>query len=247
MSNLPDPKGFTKHKTSYVAAMPKESIKSYDLQEIHDNFMKGRETVSEEILVKQGNELINGLFYLSTPNPKAAKHLFGYSYKDNSVTIHLKDKEGVVQTVAIRQSGDVKWKTYGSKKFIPYRIEDDFIFLYSGMAETAIIEMLGLSYIGIQADGMVRHLPEELKELTADKTIIVLQDNDSSFREIVPKIKEFFSRSEVLVIDFERVLNRELKHGYDFRDFCNEIKDAKKVMEFLEIEIICLQDVSHVR
>ncbi len=252
MSSLPDPKGFTDHKTSYIAVRPQQSEKSYDLQEIHNKFMEARDRVDEKILVKQGNELIDYKFYMSTPRSTAAKYLFGYSQRDNSFTIHLKDKDEVVQTIAIRSSIDkegnsVKWKTLGSKKFIPYKIEDDFVFLFSGMAEIVIMEMLGLSYIGIQADGMARHLPEELKELTDGKTIVVLQDNDKSFREIVPKIKNFFKRSEVLVIDFERVLNRELSHGYDFRDFCNEIKDAKKVMERLEIEIICLQDKSHVR
>lgn len=247
MSSLPDPKDFSEHKTVYAATRPKESEKSYDIKKIHKNFMENRKIVDPAVLIKKGNELIDYHFYKSTPHPAAAKDLFGYSDRDDSPTIHLTDKEGNIQTVAVRESRGVKWRTYGSKKFIPYEIDDDFIFLFSGMAEIVIMKMLGLSYIGIQADGMVKHLPEELKELTEGKTIIVLQDNDKSFRDIIPEIKSFFRKSEVMVMDFERILDRELKHGYDFRDFCNEIKDAKKVMERLEIEIICLQDQSHVR
>jgi len=252
MSSLPDPKEFTGHKATYIASRPKESNKSYDLQNIHNIFIEARGKIPVEVLVEQGNKLIDYNFYKTTPYPAAAKDLFGYSDKDQSFSIHLKDKDGSVKAIAVRSSLDkdgqpVKWKTYGSKKFIPYEIEDDFVFLFSGMGELVIMKMLGLSYVMLQADGMVRHIPLELEELCKEKTIIVLQDNDSSFRKIVPEIQRHFKRSEVLVIDFERVLDRELKHGYDFRDFCNEIKDAKQVMERLEIEIVCLQDKTHVR
>jgi len=99
----------------------------------------------------------------------------------------------------------------------------------------------------LQADGMTRHLPIELKDLCKEKTIIALQDNDDSFKKIVPTIREFFDQSEVLIIDFEKVLDRELKHGYDFRDFVNEIKDAPKVMQLIEEAIIRLQEVTYAR
>ncbi len=254
MSKLPNPQDFNSHNLNYAAATPaqKPSSKGYNLENLHTTFKNSIKTIDEKILVKQGNELIDYKFYMSTPHPAAAKHLFGYSNRDDSFTIHLKDRSDVTQAVAVRESVDhkgdrVKWKTFGSKKFTPYNIEDDFIFFYSGMAEIAIMKMMGLSYIGIQSDSMVKHLPLELKALTAGKTIVVLQDNDESFRKIVPQIQGFFRGAKVLVLDFEMMLNRELKHGYDFRDFCNQTKDAKEVMNRLEIEIICLQDKSHVR
>ncbi len=209
--------------------------------------MEDRKRVDPAVLIKKGNELINYHFHKSCLYPTAAKDLFGYSSHDDSVTIHLADKEGKIQTIVIRRSGDVKWKTYGSKKFTPFRIDDDYIFLYSGMAEIAIMKMLGLSFIGLQSDSMVKHLPFELKELTIDKTIIVLQDNDDSFRKIIPDIESFFNRSDVLIIDFERLLERELSHGYDFRDLCNEIKSAHGVMIMVEEEIIRLQEVKYAR
>jgi len=183
---------------------------------------------------------------------RAWKPYLGYSEKYKSLTISLLDDKGKVQTTAIRSVTDrdgktVKWKTYGSKKFIPYRIEDNFVFLFSGMAEILLMDNFELSYIQLQADGMLRHLPEQLKDLCKSKTIVVLQDNDDSFKNIVPGIKSFFARSEVLVIDFEQVLNRQLKKGYDFRDFCNEIKEPKRIMQLIETEIIVLQDRSYER
>ena len=246
MSSLPDPTKFKDHKADYIASSPKETEKSYDLEKIHKQCREDIQRADRQTIRKQSNDLVCYEFFKTAPFQEAVKGLFGFSSRDNSITIHLEDN-GEVKTVAVRRSGEVKWKTYGSKKFIPYQIEDDFVFIFSGMAELAIVKILGLSYVMLQADGMVKHLPEELKELCRDKTIIVLQDNDDSFKAIVPKIKEFFSRSEVLVIDFERILDRELKYGYDFRDFVNDIKDAEKVMERLEIEIICLQDKSYVR
>jgi len=219
--------------------------KSYDLEAIHNRFTTDFSSANGCIIRKQSIELIDYDFFKSSPYQKRVQGLIGYSERDKSITIHLFDRE-TVQTIAIRQSNDkngkpIKWKTLGSKKFIPYEINDEYIFLFSGMAEILIMEMLGLSYVMLQSDGMVRHLPLELKEQSKDKTIVVLQDNDDSFRTIVPKIESFFSESEILVIDFEKLLGRELDHGYDFRDFCNEIKDAKEVMDLLENEIIRLQ------
>lgn len=241
------------HSTSTAAPRPIISTKraplrpNYDLEAIHRRFMEDRKRVDPEVLIKKGNELIDYHFHKSCLYSTAAKDLFGYSSHDDSATIHLADKEGKIQTIVIRKSGDVKWKTYGSKKFTPCRIDDDYIFLYSGMAEIAIMKMLGLSFIGLQSDSMVKYLPFELKELTIDKTIIVLQDNDDSFRKIIPEIESFFKRSDVLIIDFERLLERELSHGYDFRDLCNEIKSAHGVMIMIEEEIIRLQEVKYAR
>lgn len=247
MSNLPDTKDFIGYKSSYTSSIPQQSGRKYDLEEIHLRFKRGRDQVGDKVLIQKGNELINYDFYISTPLPVGAKDLFGYSIKDDSLTIHLIDEEDNVQTVVVRESRGVKWRTFGSKKFMPFEIKDDFIFLFSGMGEIVIMKMLGLSYIMVQADGMVKHLPKEIKDQAANRTVIVLQDNDESFRNIVPKIQEFFSQSEVLIMDFERILDRELDHGYDFRDFCNEIKDAPKVMNLIEEEIIKQQEVHYAR
>ena len=235
-----------------------KSFAGYDLKKIHDSVIEDKFELDDYFMSNPPsdkdpevnpttliNKLINRDLYNSI-GIRTWKSYLGYSHKYKSLTISLL-KEGEVQTVAIRESNGVKWRTYGSKTYIPYRIDDDFVFLFSGMAEVLLMDLFGLSYIQLQADGMVKHLPTELKELCKDKTVIVLQDNDDTFKAIVPEIRSFFNRSEVVVVDFEVVLNTELKHGYDFRDYCNQVKDPKKVMQMIETEIIVLQDKSYVR
>jgi len=249
MNSLPNPKQFIAIKSSLSSAHRNmnKATKNYDLEKIHSTFKRAIKKVDRKILVQKGNELIDYCFYRGTPYPEDAKDLFGWSPKDQSETIHLLDKEGKVKTIAIRRSRDIKWKTFGSKKYCPYDIKDDYIFLFSGMAELVIMKMLGLSYVMLQSDGMVKHLPLELKSMAANKVIVVLQDNDESFKNIVSEIIDFFDSSEVIIIDFEDLLERSLKKGYDFRDFCNEIKDAKRVMMLIENEIISQQEEMHVR
>ena len=249
MNSLPNPKQFTTMKSSDLLANrdATKDTKNYDLEKIHNTFKRAIEKVDRRILVQKGNELVDYHFYLSTPYPAAAKDLFGWSPKDQSETIHLMDKEGKVRTVAIRRSGNIKWKTFGSKKYCPYDIKDDYIFLFSGMAELVIIKMLGLSYVMLQSDGMVKHLPLELKSMAANKVVVVLQDNDDSFKNIVPEIIDFFHSSEIIIIDFEELLGRSLKKGYDFRDFCNEVKDVTKVMNLIEKHIIYKQEKLYAR
>jgi len=238
MNSLPNPNEFIKHTTILSAPKgSKSSSGSYDIQKIDKAFKQARKQCDKKHLDKLGNELICFEFYKTCPNKKAGCKYFQYSKRDDSLTIHLYDNKKELQTIAVRNSNGTKWKTYGSKKFTPYKIEDDVIFLFSGMSEIIIAELLGMSFIGIQSDSMVRHIPQELKELTRDKFIVILSDNDESFKKIIPTIKQFFEHSKVIVIDFEKVLNQELPKGFDFRDFVNQIADANKVLSMLEEEI----------
>lgn len=239
MSSLPPAEQFKEHKPIYSAPQGKVTTKpSYDIKEIDKAFKKALCDCESKHFNGLVQKLFNGGFWNSCPNLNGGVHRFGYSPKDGSLTIHLYDVNRTVQTIAIRESGKTKWKTYGSKKFVPFDIHDDFIFIYSGMAETIICERLGLSYIGLQSDGMVKHLPIELKELARNKNLIILADNDTSFKKIIPTIKQFFEYSRTIVIDFEKVLKRELPKGYDFRDFVNEIGNADVVLSLLEENII---------
>ena len=182
-------------------------------------------------------ELINPQIFGSHDRRELCKERLGYSTKYRSLTISLLDGDEV-KAVAIRKAGDVKWLTYGAKTFTPYRIKDEFVFFYSGMAEIILMEALNLSFIGLQSDSVLHHLPEELKELCRDKVVVILQDNDKSFKSMVPKIRKFFEHSDTIIIDFENLLDRKLPHGYDFRDFCNEIVEPKDILELLENEIM---------
>ena len=238
MGDLPDPKGFDSHQTHLTDRSRRHPQKpTYDLEKIHSAAMSNKAAMEPEKFHNILTELINPQLFGSHDRREYCKQRLGYSERYQSLTISLLDDDEV-KAVAVRKAGDVKWKTYGTKTFIPYLIKDDFIFLYSGMAEIILMEALSLSYIGLQSDSVLHHLPDELKELCRDKVVVILQDNDKSFKSMVSKMRNFFEHSDVIVIDFENLLDRDLSHGYDFRDFCNEIVDPKNVLELLENEIM---------
>ena len=133
---------------------------------------------------------------------------------------------------------EIKWKTYGSKKFIPYIIKDDFIFLAVGMAEFIILEAMNVSYILLQSDGMFHHISDDIIAKAQGRNIIILNERDSSFGNLILKLQGIFVNSNIFLIDFEEILNRSLKKGYDFRDFCNEIGNIVEVEILLEEQII---------
>ena len=238
MSSLPNPNEFTNYKAKLSPVERSQTgSKGYDLVQMDKNFKVALKEVEAHIKRGLSNELISYSFWKSAPNYEIGKY-FGYSRKYNSLTVHLYNDAGEIETIAIRNADGTKWKTFGSKKFTPYTIKDDVIFVSSGMAEIVICDLLNLSFIGIQSDGMVQHLPQELKELARDKFIVILSDNDDSFKKIIPTIKEFFTQSQTIVIDFEKMMNQELPKGYDFRDFVNKIEDAQTVLAFIEREIM---------
>ena len=167
----------------------------------------------------------------------------GYSKKYKSLTISIFNKNNKVETIAIRKAFDkdgneVKWKTYGSKKFIPYKIKDNYIFLAVGMAEIILLESMDVSYILLQADGMYRHISQDLINQTVGKNIIILKENDNSFESLILKLQEIFTAANIIVIDFEKVLKTTVPKGYDFRDFCKRIGNIVEVERLLEDEII---------
>ncbi len=239
MSELPSPKEFKNYTAVFTA--PKSSggdTPSYDLKQMDKTFKEALKKWDAANIHKLGNELISWRFWNSCQNKESSFKYFGYSKRDDSVTVHLYDEAGEIQTVAIRNANGTKWKTYGSKKFTPYNIRDEVVFVTSGMAEIIICELLGISYIGLQSDSMVHHIPQHLKEALRGRYVVLLADNDSSFKKIIPQIKSFFEYSQTIVIDFEKLLKKKLPKGYDFRDFINQIGDAKKVLSILEFEIM---------
>lgn len=175
-------------------------------------------------------------------SPILAKYI-GYSNKHHSLTISLIDTDDNVKAIAIRKSKDkdgnlIKWKTYGSKTFIPYKINDEFIFLAVGMAEFLLLEMMKVSYILLQSDSVYRHISQEIISKTNDKYLVILKENDESFSKLITELQSIFISSNIIVVDFEKLLNRQLPHGFDYRDYCNEIGDISIVEQRLEQEII---------
>jgi len=256
--NLPNPKNCVNHDVKVIVENVEQNSKSsnYDLLKMNKNLQYAKKAMlehSNEIIFDLMSDLINPSLDFSEQGQKHQslltnplfEKILGYSRKYKSLTMTLTGTDGEIQTIVIRHATDsdgdeIKWKTYGSKINIPYKVHDDedFVFIYSGMAELLLVESLGFSYIGLQSDPIVKHLPQELKQLTKNKVLVVLQDNDDSFKKIVPVIEKFFSSSlGVVVIDFEKMLGLELEKGYDFRDFCNQVANVKEIKNKLIEEI----------
>jgi len=265
MPKLPNPKNCANHDVKLILESVEQNSKptSYDLVKMNKGLQSAKQATMKNksgIILDLASDLINPALYLDFSTQEKLvqdqeqqnlltdplfEKILGYSYKYKSLTMTLADADGGIQTIVVRHATDkdgnkVKWKTYGSKKYTPYKIcnGEDFVFLYSGMAELLLVKSLDFSYIGLQSDSMVKHLPQELKQLTKNKVLVILQDNDDSFKKIVPVIKEFFSSSlGVVTIDFEKLLGTKLAKGYDFRDFCNQIANAEEIKNKLIEEI----------
>ncbi|MEA3521358.1 MAG: hypothetical protein U9R50_00120 [Campylobacterota bacterium] len=268
MSSLPKPTECKNHTPKFIDEITlstSSSSHSYDLNAIHASYLQQKETIltqDKEGILISGFNLIEDRLYQSVYglesestdiiyqkhhllNDPLFESILGYSFEYQSLTMTIRDENGEIQVIVIRHATDkdgksVKWKTYGAKRYIPYKIhpDEDFVFIFSGMAELLLMELFEFSYIGLQSDSMCKHLPEHLKEETREKVIVILQDNDESFKSIVPALESFFSTAyQVMTIDFEKLLNRDLVKGYDFRDFCNEVGDVAIVQEKLIKEI----------
>jgi len=201
---------------------------------------KDRESISTKLC-----ELFNQLILTNDiEKTRQIIHRFiGYSKKHDSLSITLYDMEGIARTIALRHATDkegnsVKWKTYGSKSFIPYRIEKlPFVFTASGMAEVLLFELFEFDYFLLQSDSIVRSLAvnthwKEIQPLLKDKLVIYLLDNDVSSQKAFKTFQTHYPKS--ISIDFEMMWDRDLAHGYDFRDFCNQIAHEfeKKLSEY---------------
>lgn len=136
----------------------------------------------------------------------------GYSKRDDSLTITLKDDNNNIQTIVIRKSIDgIKWKTLGGKTFIYSNIknESDVVFAVYGMSEILICEMLEFSYIAFQSDSIAKNLSNNpswniIKEKLKGKILALLIDYDDSCRDTIKPIKkELLNYS--LVVDIEMI------------------------------------------
>ena len=206
MSNLPNPKDFINFKAELSKTIKFDDVVSnYDLNEIFDS-LKINSIPSGRI-----SNLID--LQILEHNPKAKdilKDFVYFSKLDDSIAIVLKDKEEI-KTIAINRAKDkdgniIKWKTYGSKKYIQYKIKDDFIFIVYGMAEILLCELLELSYVAFQSDSITYGLDnhnqwiQEIKPLIQDKYLILLLDNDESCRKTINPIKEQLAHPQNVIV-----------------------------------------------
>ena len=187
---------------------------------------------------------------------KKLTRFIGYDHQNDTLAINLIDEDGNIRNIKRRQVRDIKWM--GAKgsdgKFAPSRLTGQkFVFIASGIAEFLILEASELDYIVMQSDGMdINHL------LPREVTAVIIEDNDK--REIKIKEDEEFRcfmnplqfnpfqkkvtkkvSGQKLAINFEKILNQELKAGYDLRDFITEYPENWKNLIDTEIEKILNQ------
>lgn len=255
MIALPDADRFKEYafkfsKTHTVAK--NNSTKDMDLEQYHWSLISAKKQQLK--LVQNGQLVVNPIDFLYELFSKKFlesfecavfslfdKHI-GYSKKHKTLSVSLLE-DGIVKAIAIRHSFDqdgklIKWKTYGSKTYITCKIIDDFIFVAVGMAEFILLEMMNVSYVLVQSDSVYRHISKEIIAQAHGKNIIILKENDASFEKLIVELQQIFVGSNIFVIDFEKVLQKPLSKGYDYRDFCNEIGDINLVEKKIEQELL---------
>ena len=205
MSSLPNPKDFGSFKAELSKTIKFDEVEqSYDLKNIFDSLQ------NNSIPSGYISKLIDLQILEHNPKTKEIlKRFICYSKLDDSIVIVLKDKEEI-KTIAINRAKDkegnlIKWKTLGSKKYIQYKIKDDFVFIVYGMAEILLCELFDISYIAFQSDSITKNLQnhkqwiEEIKPMIQDKYLILLLDNDESCRKTINPIKEQFEESQIII------------------------------------------------
>jgi hypothetical protein len=223
MSKLPSPDQ-VRERLRNLSTKPKDDAPKYDLQSIHNKALIDFKRVGFTGTAKaQFDELINP----HLQNDRVKNLCIGWSTRHQSITFSLFDGDGLKTHIirsATNQTGEpIKWKTYGSKTFTPSKIKSgsDVVFVASGIGEYILFELMDVSYIAPQSDSVTSGITPAMIDEVQGKTIIYLQDNDDSGRKLGGKLRELFSESVFVCIDFEHVHDKDLVHGYDFRDFAN--------------------------
>jgi len=260
MSSLPNPNDF-KDFTAILSKNIKfdDTEKKYDLEKIH--FAMKKNVIPSGYISKL---LDVEILKYSDITQDVLKNCILYDKMNDSIAIALKEDEKIM-AIVIQKSFDedeeiIRWKTLGSKKYIPYKIRDNtkVVFIFIGMKEFLLMELLELNYIVPQSDSIVKGLDsnkqwiEDIKPLIQDKLIIYVNENDKSSRELIEPLKtELKGHSKLLNIDinslylFYIITNggsvQDLKIGFDFIDLCNLFKDMESIeitlKEFIEMEL----------
>jgi hypothetical protein len=224
MSKLPNPDE-VRQRLRELSKKPKESKPTYDINQLHNDAINAFKSNQSEATKQLSNLIDDNLLIDSVPPQNI--HI-GWSTRYQSITFSLFDKDEL-KTFIVRSAthnGEaIKWKSYGIKSFILTRIDkdDEVIFVSSGIGEYLLLEAFGVSFIALQSDHNDRHITPSMIEATHGKIIVYLQDNDDSAKQLGQRLKALFCESYFVVIDFETVKDAFLPHGYDLRDFCNEI------------------------
>ena len=203
--------------------------RGYDIEELYRRYKRGM----EQLIADKGKgwikERLNAdlipPFLHNDLDDETLNRMIGYDRRNDSFTVSLFNGDNI-EAVTIQRAGGVKWKTYGAKSFIPYRIDErPFVYAVYGMKEILLMEAIGLPFIGFQSDSIAKAIDrnaggEAIKKEAAGKAVILLLDNDESCKGTVEPIRSHLSDSLVVPIDFQKMLSdQELPKGYDFFDF----------------------------
>jgi len=262
MNNLPNPKEFKSFKADLSKRIKFDDVEpNYDLNKIYEAMKKNT--------IPRGrvSQLLNTEILKSFSNIQSVlKKCILFDKMNNSIAIAIKEDEEI-KTIAIHKSkskeGDlIKWKTLGSKSYIPYSIRDNskVVFVLVGMKEYLLMELMELDYIVMQSDSIVKGIHfndqwlEEIKPQIKDKLIVYINENDRSSQECINPIKEELqNHSQVLEIDINNLFlfhiigvgnggrAEPLTKGYDFIDLCNAYNDIESIQttikEFIQMEL----------
>jgi len=187
------------------------------------------------------------------------KDMLVYDKYNQSIAIILKEKN-IVRTIAIQHSKGkegkpIKWKTLGDKKYIPHRLESDYIFVVYGMKEIVLCNLFELSFLGFQSDSIVKGLKYNLqfqnviKPKLKGKNLFLLLDSDKSCRDTIKPLKEELEDicNIIKPIEMQDLIANyvlsfggydvDVNKGYDFTDFSNYVKEINQIEKILEDEI----------
>ncbi len=213
----------------------KISTPKYNVEGIYNSYKIQFEQLDATFKTKALYDFIPEAFW-SNGIPES----IGYSFKENSLTVSVFDGD-IVKATTVRRSYDVKWRTYGSKIFIPTRLTGkDDVYIASGMGEIVLMDLLGVDYIGMQFDGAMNHLQDDLDI----KHLIILPDNDDAFLKGVDKIVSTLKPEKASIVKWEHADPREAAIKLESRDkFMTEVADnleeivvPKKVSYDLDFE-----------
>jgi hypothetical protein len=257
MSNLPNPNDFKNFKADLSKRIQfEDSEPSYNIDNIY-TAMKNNSIPSGRVSQLIDKEILHSIDDIQ----KVLKRCILFDTLHQSIAIAIKEDEQI-KTIAIHRSKDqegnlIKWKTLGSKSFIPYKIRDNskIVFVLVGMKEYLLMELLQFDYIVPQSDSIIKNISnnrqwvEEIKPKIKDKLIVYISENDKSSQELINPLKE--EHSNIINIDINSLYlfhimgnggrDQELPKGYDFIDFCNMFKDIESIQmtikEFIQMEL----------
>ena len=242
---------FNDFKDNLSKLNPFKSNKPYKSKDFEAESLKYKEPILDN------KERVFELLYELIPKDTKDVNLekinleIGYDDKNDTLAISLFNEHVRVVNIKKRKVGNIKWlgEKGGDGKFAPSRLTGQkFVFVASGIAEFLILKASELDYVVMQSDGIdINHL------LPRAVTAVIIEDNDkkdiekredeefrclknpSQFNPFKKKVTKKVL-GEKLAINFEKILDRELKKGYDLRDFITEFPKNWKLLIEREIE-----------